>query len=378
MRLVSSLIVLCLLGLSGCDEPAETASEPVVRGLKTVLVSASAKTTRRHFPSVVEPADITRLSFEVGGQLTAVDLTVGQRVKAGDTLLTIDPKSLQLQYETSQAALVQAESSARNAAEDFKRKDELFQKRVIARAAVSEARTAMETTAAQVVQAQRQLDLAEDNLTKAALKAPFDGIISNVEVQSFANVAPGNAALGLYKDDAYEVAFSVPFEVVNEIAVGKPAVLRLADDPGTVLDGRVSELGSRADQVSAFPVVVSLDEIHPQMKAGMAIEVMLEFPVIGAEDGFLMPLSIVSLDAIQSVSGQSASGRGTKPGQGVADVFVFDEASSTVKRRRIQIGGVRENALLVVQGLSEGEQVASAGVSFLRDGQTVKLLQSAE
>ncbi|WP_350334676.1 efflux RND transporter periplasmic adaptor subunit [Coralliovum pocilloporae] len=375
MRLSLSLPIIVSLaaGLVACDDQPENKAETVVRGLKTVVVSASAKTTRRHFPSVVEPADITRLSFEVGGQLTAVDITVGQRVKAGDVLLTIDPKSLQLQYESSQAALVQAESSARNAADDFKRKEELFKKQVIAKATVDQARTTMETSAAQVVQARRQAELAEDNLSKSELKAPFDGVLSNIDVQSFANVAPGSGALGLYKDDAYEVSFSVPFDVVNRIAVGKMAWLRLADDPSTVLTGRVSELGSRADTVSAFPVVVALNDIHPQMKAGMAIEVTLEFPVLGASEGFLMPLSIVSLDAIKA----SAEG-GSSPEGGLADVFVFDDDTSTVQKRRIQIAGVRENSLLVIKGLKEGERVASAGVSFLRDGQTVKLLDTAE
>jgi len=53
---------------------------------------------------------------------------------------------------------------------------------------------------------------------------------------------------------------------------------------------------------------------------------------------------------------------------------VFDRLSQTVKEREIAVGGVRENAVIVVEGLSIGDQVASAGVSFLRDGMKVKLL----
>ncbi|MCP4936815.1 MAG: efflux RND transporter periplasmic adaptor subunit, partial [bacterium] len=44
------------------------------------------------------------------------------------------------------------------------------------------------------------------------------------------------------------------------------------------------------------------------------------------------------------------------------------------KKRLVMIAGVRENSLLVVEGLKTGERVAVAGVSFLRDGQRVKLL----
>ena len=56
------------------------------------------------------------------------------------------------------------------------------------------------------------------------------------------------------------------------------------------------------------------------------------------------------------------------------EIFVFDPPTGTVRRRAIRVGGVRENALIAVDGLQPGDRVASAGVSFLREGQKVKLL----
>ena len=55
-------------------------------------------------------------------------------------------------------------------------------------------------------------------------------------------------------------------------------------------------------------------------------------------------------------------------------VYIFDQTTSSVKRRKIIIAGIRENSLIVIEGLKHGDRVASAGVSFLRDGQKVKLL----
>ena len=46
--------------------------------------------------------------------------------------------------------------------------------------------------------------------------------------------------------------------------------------------------------------------------------------------------------------------------------------------RVVMINGISENSLLVVEGLEVGERVAIAGVSFLRDGQKVKLLSDSE
>jgi multidrug efflux pump subunit AcrA (membrane-fusion protein) len=56
-------------------------------------------------------------------------------------------------------------------------------------------------------------------------------------------------------------------------------------------------------------------------------------------------------------------------------VFVYDRESSTVSKRSIQTGGVRDNDIAVLDGLEDGEIIATAGVSFLRDGQEVTLLR---
>ena len=55
-------------------------------------------------------------------------------------------------------------------------------------------------------------------------------------------------------------------------------------------------------------------------------------------------------------------------------VFVYDPTTSTVSTRSVETGGVRDNAIAVLDGLEEGEVIATAGVSFLRDGQQVTLL----
>ena len=55
-------------------------------------------------------------------------------------------------------------------------------------------------------------------------------------------------------------------------------------------------------------------------------------------------------------------------------VFVYDPQSSTVAKRSIRTGGVRDNDIAVLEGLADGDVIATAGVTFLRDGQRVTLL----
>lgn len=366
-------MALILAGfLSGCGDNGEqqAVAEPPVRGLKTVLIQESEQTTVRRYPSVLQPAEVSTLSFEVSGRLMNIDLDVGQRVEQGDLLAQIDTRSLKLQLESAQAALEQAEATARNAADDYIRKEELLKRGVTTKAAVDQARTSVETTAAQVAQAEKQVETAERNMEKAELRAPFTGIINTVEVESFANVTAGAVVATIYASETFETSFSVSYDVVSRIAVGKKANVRLADNPDIVLPAHVSELGSRADSVSSFPVVVSLEKVDPSMKAGMAVEISLEFAVPSGQ-GFTLPLSVLPF------AGQ-LEGPKNQDEPGEVAIFVYDEDTSTVKTRLIKIGGVRENALIAIDGLDPGDRVASAGVSFLRDGQKVKLLTPSD
>ncbi len=363
----SVIVFLSMFALASCnDRSADTDAEPPVRGLKTILIKDVERSTVRRYPSVLQPASISTLSFEISGRLEAVNLDVGQRVSSGDRLASIDTRSLELQVESAQAALEQATATAQNAAEEAERQAELLEKGITTKAKADQAKTNAQTTAAQVVQMQRSVDTASENLTKAALAAPFDGIVNSVEVDSFSNVSAGAPVATIYAANRFETSFSVSFDVVNRLTVGKPVTVRLADNPDIALAGHVSELGARADTVSSFPVVAELDAVDPSMKAGMAVEIGIEFAVPRGQ-GFTLPLSVLPFE------GQIEAGADPdEPGS--VEVFVFDEATSTVRRRAIKVVGVRENAIIVAEGLSPGERVASAGVSFLREGQKVKLL----
>ena len=74
-------------------------------------------------------------------------------------------------------------------------------------------------------------------------------------------------------------------------------------------------------------------------------------------EGFMIPLAAALAEADDGFS-----------------VFVYEPDTSTVHKRPIQTGGVGDNTVAVLEGLAEGDIIATAGVSFLRDGQTVTLV----
>lgn len=357
--------------LSGCL-PEDDTSEQLnpVRGLVTVIVGATDDSITRKYPGVLEPAELNTLSFEVGGKLGRLNLSVGQRVTSGELLAELDSTQFAVAIENREASVVEVEARLRQLREDLARSEQLLERGAGTVVRRDQDATEVREAEAQLVQAQKDLALAQEDLSDAKLFAPFDGIINSVAVDSFATVSEGTAIAQVYEQNVYEVSFSVNFDTVAGLVVGTPATVRLADDPSIALMAVVSELGDRADTVSSFPVVVQLSEEHPLIRAGMAVEVSLEFN-IPAEDGFLVPISAAVPDVdIPEVSGPTT----VTP----LDVFVFDPDSRTVQRRQVVMAGIRENKFLIIEGLSPGDRVASAGVSFLRDGMEVRLLESEE
>jgi RND family efflux transporter MFP subunit len=305
------------------------------------------------------------LAFEVPGRLAQMSLSVGQPVSEGDILARLDQASFQTQLDNAQAAAAQTQASLTRAQDTLARQTQLLATGAVTRVSVDAARTEVVSLQAQLAQTQAGIDAARQDLARTDLRAPFDGVVSSVEVAEFATVGAGLPVTSLYATDTMEASFTVSFDLSNQLVVGTPVIVTLADMPAVSLDGVVTELGSRAATVSSFPVVVQLLETNPMLKAGMAVEVAITLP-LGQTEGYELPLTAAILDG----AGETT----TVEGQTVFSVFVYDADSSSVVRREVVSGGVRGNNLIIVDGLSAGELVASAGVSFLRDGQQVSLL----
>ncbi|MEL7048623.1 MAG: efflux RND transporter periplasmic adaptor subunit [Pseudomonadota bacterium] len=361
---------VCIAGCGDGTTETQAVTAPV-RGLITTVVKSAEETTQRRYPGVLEPTEITSLSFEVAGKLEEFNLQVGQRIKTGDVLAQLDSTQFEAEVESKAASVADAKARLKQDEDRLQRFQKLSKTGAATRVSVDDAATDVRSRRATLTQAERALESAQKDLTKTKLYAPFDGIINSVDAQSFQTIAVGSQITSVYQATEYEVSFSVNFVAVSRLVVGTPAVVRLADDPSVELSAVVSELGERADTVSSFPVVVQLKDVHPLIRAGMAVEVRLDFK-LPTDAGFLIPVKA----AITDGELDDTPGGPTEPKP--IDLFVFDPATNSVKRRTVTMAGIRENQFLVIDGLTPGERVASAGVTFLRDGMRVKLLERTD
>ncbi|WP_415404671.1 efflux RND transporter periplasmic adaptor subunit [Tateyamaria sp. SN3-11] len=365
-----SLIALSLVVAPGACWPEEDAAATddtaPVRVLITTLVADFEEVTVRRYPGVLEPSEVNLLSFEVGVRLGRIGLDVGERVSAGQLLAELEPEQFETVIENRRAAVEEVAATLAQAEDDLPRSQALLDSGTITVVRRDEDATAAAQARAQLIQAEKNLSTAEQDLADSKLYSPFNGIVDALEVEIFATVSAGQTILSLYQQEEYGVSFSVSFDVISRVVVGTPANVRLADDPTVALQGVVSELGERTGQVSSFPVVVRLAEAVPSIKAGMAVEVALEFALPAAR-GHLLPMSAV-------IPGTDIPERAGPNDLIPLNVYVYDPATSAVQVRPVTMAGIRDNRFLIIDGLSPGERVATKGVAFLRAGMEVSLL----
>ncbi|GFE66196.1 efflux RND transporter periplasmic adaptor subunit [Litoreibacter roseus] len=356
------LLMACLPG----NEDETTQSDDPVRAVKTVVAQHSSSTQLRTFPAILEPPQITQLAFEVGGRLGAVDLQIGQNVAKGDVLLTINPEDFDLQKQQAEAALAEAESGLQNARDEADRQIQLFERNVASRVARDRAVTARDQALARVEQLRRTLDLVRGSNADTQLLAPFDSIVNSIEVQNFGAVQPGQPVVTLYQDNGLQARILVSYHVVSQLSLGDAVVIRSADQPDVSLPARISEIARRAPAVSAFPVIVKLEETPENLRSGMAVETVIELPIEQDTQGILLPVSALATHLTVDLARVRADGQ-KRSGQ----VFVVKDG--VLAKRDVVIAGIDGTEMIVSGGLKPGDRVVTAGVPFLYPDQRVSL-----
>lgn len=357
MKVSRAIPILLLMGLVACDEAAPPEPEKVVRAIRSLEVVDRSSGQLRRFPGVVRAVDVSNLAFEVAGNTRDVQVSQGDQITRGMVLATLDPSTYQLNVESAEADVGRAQAELNEKTNEFDRQQKLYSKGWVAKAALDQAQAAYESASNQLDYARSRLNLAKRDLDKTTLKAPFDGVIATRLVEPFQEVARGEVVFEAYVEEAMEVAINAPETVVNQIEQGLPGLVVFPTEQIGTLNGRVTEISSSANEANTFEVVVTLDEAPAAVRPGMSATVELILAGDGGDSAFLIPLSAI-------LPGEQA-------GQGY--VFVFEPDSSTVRKQLVSGGGVQDNLVMVREGISTGDIIATAGVTFLRDGQEVRL-----
>jgi RND family efflux transporter MFP subunit len=341
-RVGSILTIGTILFLvAACREEPEVVEE--IRSIKTVTVGEMATGQILKFSGIVRAVDRTALSFEVSGNVLSVEVDIGDRVEEGQILAKLDEEPYQLEVVKAEAELTRAKANVKNKRANYEREKSVFDQGASSEKRLDQAEFGFREAEAGVNYAVSKLNLAERDLRKTVLYAPYDGTIGKRRVEPFVDVRRGQEVLEIDADGDKEVEVGIPETIVHLVTVDMPALISFPTLPDKVIEGTVTQVSTLASEGNAFPAKVRLLEPPERVRSGMTAEVTFELKDESLVSGYLLP--------IQALLPTTEANRG--------HVFIYQADTSSVRKTPVRFRGVKENLVVIPEGISPGDVVAA-------------------
>lgn len=288
-------------------------------------------------PGDLLPARRAVLAAEVPGTVERVTVDLGDPVRAGQTLVTIDTRALA-------QTVAEAESVFRQATAQRERAENLFEKRSITKKDLLDAVTNQEVAESRLASARLELD-------KSRVAAPWAGRVTGKRVEVGDYATPGMPLIELVDASTLKVRAPAPAADVPFLEVGADAVVHVDALPGRELRGRVARLGAELDPgARTLTVEVEIENPDGILKPGMLARV--EIPRRTIEGALLVPLeAVVDLGEEQ---------------------VVYAVEDGRAVRRAVELGAVLGRRVVVISGIAAGDRIIVSGGQEVSDGQPVR------
>lgn len=280
MSRTSVLIGVGLLGaLVACGEPTpDHAVESAPVQIDSTLIAVVDSVTLEDGPAIsghLVAERTAQLRPQVAGAVLRVLVREGESVRAGQLLAVIDTTVLADQLGSARAALRSADQAVTTAERNSDRAERLLSEGAIAPRDAEAARDALAQAEAGRQEARARLAAAEQQLAHALVRAPFDGVVSQLPVSVGDIVSPAGAtALAVVVDPrVLELDGTVPASNLGDIAVGTPVEFRLSAAPERRQRGQVVRINPAIDPATGqVRLYVRLPNDAGRLAVGMFAE----------------------------------------------------------------------------------------------------------
>ncbi|MFN8599797.1 MAG: efflux RND transporter periplasmic adaptor subunit [Candidatus Binatia bacterium] len=322
-------------GAPAAGGPAANASEPVTVTVETVAVERVERTV--DFVGTLRADAEAEVATEVDGRLLAIEADLGDQVKEGQVLASLDSATLDAQLREAAANLQKAST------------DEARAEKLKAQGVMSQQEFDTISSAQHVAQARR--DVLAIHLAHTKIRAPFAGRIAKrlVDVGNYVRV--GTPIFVLVADDPLRLRGEVPERFVAELAIGQEVRGSVEAFPGDVLKGRLARISAAADSTSrALTVEATIPNPDGRLKVGF----FCKAAILTKSDAEAL---VVPVEALVNFAG-------------VTRVFIVDEGG-IARTRPVRTGLSLGTKVEIVEGLSRGDRVATSALARLAEGSKV-------
>lgn len=348
MSIATSALLLAACGNTTQNDPRSV--DPLV---STATVRPDVLMTQS-FTGVVAARVQSDLGFRVSGKVVQRLVDVGQRVRKGQTLMTIDPVDLNLAITNQKGAVAAAKARWVQAQADEARLRSLVAAGAVSAMSYDQSVAALNSAKAQVEAAQAQADVAANASQYAELKADVDGLVVSTAAEPGQVVAAGQTVVELAKDGAREAAVELP-ETLRP-ALQSTAQARLFGSKAAASSATLRELSEAANPITrTFAARYVLSDELKTAPLGATIKITLQEDAATGQPALAVPLTALRNDGNQY------------------SVWVVDHASLIVQERAVEVLGVGLETARVTGNLKAGDTVVALGVHLLHAEQKVRL-----
>ncbi len=238
-----------LTGIAGCKKQAAEAAPAAGMQAMPVAVSVIAEQPVEQstdYVATIKSRRSVTLMPQVDGTITQILVHSGDHVRAGQTVITIDPRRQQATVDAQAATEMQKKSLYDYNVLQVERQRKLFEAGIVSRDALDQAEQAFRNTKADWDAAIATRKSLEEQLAYYKIQAPFDGIIGDVPVHVGDYATPATALTTLDENKDLEAYIYVPTERSADVHNGM--TVRLLDTNGKVLETTaVDFLSSQVD-----------------------------------------------------------------------------------------------------------------------------------
>ncbi len=334
MRKLFPTLFLSSVLLVGCsDSSTQTPKTAALPALESTFISVANVDTEMLFDGVIEAVNQATVAAQTSGRVVELPVDVGDFVEKGTLILRLTDTEQRARVESAEAALAAAQAQLVDATANYQRHQELFDKKLVAKAAFDQAESAFKSAEARVKSAEAAVSEAREGLAHTRIHAPYSGIVVSRATQVGQTVAPGTPLITGLSLAHLRVQVDVPQQHIHALRQQGTARVQLGEQ--VWVESRDLRIPPSA-QNHSFRVLVNLPEADYPLLPGSLVKVAF---ATGSEERLLIPAAAVAW-------------RGE-----VSGAYVIKD--QRLEFRQLRLGRLtREGQYPVLAGAQAGERVA--------------------
>jgi|GEM_PF-2735044 len=357
ITILALLAILTACGGGGGEMEVEERSYAV----ETTVVATAPSTVERELSGILRGEMEAMVAPEISGRLSTILANVGDEVSKGAALARIEGGGYWASAQAGRGQLESARLQLSSAESNYNRYKPLHEDGSISDVQWEQIETSYELAKASVEAAEGGYNQVANMASETTIRAPIAGVVAARNSDIGSMVGP--------QYPVFEIVRTDPMKIVIGVSEGDIGYLEMKDNgdatsvtvrveayPGEEFVGYIHNIGVKADaQTHSFPVEIHLDNPDQRLKSGMIAHVNLPLRELG--EVITVPLG--TLITIMEVD----------------YIYVVDRSGGEIRVNRVSVvtGAITGDRIVILEGLTVGDEFVSLGQQFLEQGSLITI-----